>query len=135
MSSALVMPLSVLLSVLSVLYVFLFFLIIFNLLLCYCYSFLFSFLLLIPPSAFSTLLSDPCSVLSLSVHSLLLWSPLLCLNLIFFIFSFPITVFFLFLSFVLFLLNLFSSLTQSVQFFLSPLSILFSFYCSWICFL
>ena len=135
MSSALVMSLSVLLSVLSVLYVFLFFLIIFNLLLCYCYSFLFSFLLLIPPSVFSTLLSDPCSVLSLSVHSLLLWSPLLCLNLIFFIFSFPITLFFLFLPFVLFLLNLFSSLTQSVNFFLSPLSILFSFYCSWICFL
>ena len=108
LSTALVMSLSVFLFVLSVLCVFLSFLIPFNLFVCYSYSFLFSFLLsFFKLLSFSTLLSDPYSVLSLSVHLLIFWSLLLFSNLLFIIFSFPIILFFLLPPFVLFLLNLF----------------------------
>ena len=56
---------------------------------------------------FSTLLSVPCSVLSLSVYSLYLLIPLIAFfsNLLF-LFSFPMTLFCLFLLYVLLLFNL-----------------------------
>ena len=105
LSSDLVMFLSVLLSVLSVLNNLLSSLFLFNLFLCVCFllSFLFSLLF------FSTLFFGLGSVLSISPFFYFLVSFVVsfCLSNLLSFFSFPITLFFLLVHFVLFLFNLF----------------------------